>query len=420
MNGLRVDEEGLEEFKGKNERAVEVLGRIKDAVIGEDLNIGSPVQLKKLLYDEWRMPVQKVKGKITTNDKKLQVLEKYPTPYKLLIGLIRTLKKHTKLRDFYTIKTNPDGRTRFSVKLHGAYTGRWSTSSSITGVGMNYQNQPKMVRFAYPADPGKIYIQMDLSNAEARIVAACCEDEDWVKRFDIQDQHQFVASELFHVPFEQVTKIQRNNFAKKVAHASHYLLGWMLLSELLSCSAREAKAHLARYHEIRPKLRTWHHDYIGKEVRKTRIIRNCFGRVIQFFGPRYDDLITEVVAAEPQSTSVDYLSAGVRDMYDGLRADLMLQVHDSLLVQTDDNLSSIARTIEHMRKHTERTITVHGIDLMIPASFEIGYNWGNMVEMKDLADLPEYYRKLSWDRNESYADKFNVPYGTLISTHQAR
>jgi uracil-DNA glycosylase family 4 len=392
LTGFRVNHDKVSAFADDNERSLEVLTHIKDETIG-DINVGSHVQLKKYLYEDLDMPKQKFKGKVTSDDKALEKLESYPTPHKQRIGLIREIKTRTKRRDFYKVKTNEDGRVRFSMNICGTYTGRWASSKSITGSGFNMQNQPKDIRMFYEADPGRIFIQMDLSNAEARVVAALCGDEKWLRDFDIRDQHTFVASQLFGVPFEEVTKIQRNKYAKKVAHATHYLLGWSLLSKILSCSAKEAKQHKSEYYRIRPKLDDWHHR-INTDVRKSRYIRTCFGRVIQFFGPFFDSMITDAVAAEPQSTSADYLGHAILPISELSPIWFHLQVHDSVLVSVPDSLLTLESVMPEMKEITEQEIVVNGLPMIIPCDFEIGYNWKDLKEVKDLNNIKQVYESL--------------------------
>jgi len=402
LKGLRINMEKVKIFAKNNERALEVLDRIKKATIG-DINLLSSKQLKELLYEKWKMPVQKVKGRVSTDAKSLQHLEAFPTPYKPLIGLILKYKEHRTLRNFYTISLCDDGYVRYTIKITGAYTGRMSSSKSIIEdrsgkkVGYNFQNQPAAVRHFYDADPGKIMVEADLSNAEARIVAACCQDEDWLQRFDVQDQHRFVASELFNVPYEQVTKEQRNKYAKRVAHASHYMFGWRALSMWLMCSAKEAKAFKQRYFEIRPKLAEWH-ARVDREVRRTRMIRTCFGRVIQFFGPHFDRILPAAVAAEPQSTSVDYIDTAIVKCFQQIpEYDFRLQVHDSMLFQLPDDLACIETVLPKVKELTEQPICVHGLTFKIPLDFKIGYNWGNMYECT-LDTIADAYEKA---RNET-------------------
>jgi len=392
LRGTKISMYKLLQFEQENEKAIEVLTRIKDAVVG-DVNVQSHKQLKELIYEQWDMPKQFRGKRLTVDDKKLAMLERYPTPYRYHIGIIRMLKKYLKRRDFYNLKINDDGRIRTALKITGTYTGRFASSESIFGSGKNLLNIPKETRKFYVADDGKIMIQGDLSQAEARIVAALCGDEKWLREFDETDVHKKVASGLFGVPFDQVTKYQRN-IAKRVAHGTHYGLGKILLSEILGCSPKEAQAHKDRYYELRPKLKEWQ-ERVKHTVRTKRMLRTVFGRVIQFFGPITDKLYRDAIAAEPQSTSADYLNTGLARLYERNLPwwEFLLSVYDSILCQVPDNLDAIEETIHTMKELVEVEIVVNGLPMVIPLSFEIGYSWGELEEIKD-DDIRSVYRKL--------------------------
>lgn len=382
--GFRVNHEKVNEFAEENEKAIENLYKIFYKSVG-NINVRSTPQKKTLFYEVWGLPKQYDKGKVTTSTKAIEKLERFPTKYKPTLGLIRVMGDYLKRRDFYRLKLDNDGRIRYALKITGAYTGRMSSSKSITGSGSNFQNQPKRVRKFYEPDPGKIFIQVDLSQAEARVVAALCKDEQWLKEFDEVDLHTKVASQLYNIPPEKVRKGVERQIAKRVAHASHYLLGWYLLSQLLKCSAKEAKAHKAKYFEIRPKL-LWWHDKVRKTIREKKMIRTCYGRTIQFPGMIDDKVIRDAVAAEPQSTSAEYLNEGLRKIYNEgpEEFEYKLQVHDSILCQVPDDISIIKRNIFAMKDLIEETIYIDDIPLLIPTDFEIGYNWLEMEEMKTI------------------------------------
>jgi uracil-DNA glycosylase family 4 len=383
--GFRVDHKKVEAFKVENEKAIENLFKIADKTLG-GINVRSTPQKKQLLYEEWKLPKQYNKGKVSTSRQCIEKLERFPTPYKAHLGLMRNMSDYLKRRDFYRLNLDKDDRIRYSLKITGTYTGRMASSKSITGSGSNYQNQPKKVRSFYPAEPGNIFIQMDLSQAEARVVAALCKDEKWLQEFDKEDLHTKVASMLYGISPEKVRKAVERQTAKRVAHASHYLLGWSLLSNILKCSAKEAKAHKKTYYEIRPNLDGWH-GRVRKQIRDTKKIVTPFGRMIQFPGPINDKVIRDAVAAEPQSTSADYLNRAIDKMYyEGPEEfQFNLQVHDSILFQVPNELSCIQRNIEALKEITEIEIDVHGVPLVIPCDFEIGFDWYNLTEIKDIS-----------------------------------
>lgn len=404
MRGLALDQEACDTFAGKNEKAIENLELMKDAVLG-DINLRSPKQLAELIYKQWGMPIHKKAGKITTEEKKLRMMLRYPTPYSASLGLILELKERYKMRDFYTLQTDEDGRVRCSMKITGTYTGRLATSASITGSGQNLQNIPKEARIIYKADPGKLLCQVDLSQSEARIVAALCDDVEWLKAFDDRDLHKEVAALLYSIPLDKVEKETHRLIAKRIAHGTHYGMGYMLLSEILECPPKEAKRLKERYLEIHPSVKTWHMA-VKNQVKKHHFLRTPFGVVIQFFGPlgSFQDtdedaaigkIMREAVAAEPQSTSVSYINQGIVKCFKEIpEFDFLLQVHDSILFQLNDDLETIRRVFNQIKPLIEVPLTVHNIEFIIPLNFEIGHNWGTMIELNSLEELDEVYKGL--------------------------
>lgn len=404
MRGTKIDLYKLGLFKKDNEKAIEVLEQVKTALFGS-INVNSHKQLKELIYDSWDLPKQYKGKKLTTDDKKLNKLERFPTPYQPFIGLFRTMKKNLTKRNFYSLELNKETklgedkscsehiRIRTALKIHGTYTGRFASAKSIFGTGKNLLNIPKETRSFYVADKGKIFIQGDLSQAEARIVAACCKDYEWLKAFDETDIHKEVAAALFHTSYDDVTKAQRT-VAKRIEHGTHYGLGKILLSEILICSPKEAQQHKDAYHALRPRLRIWQNG-VKTQVRRTRTMKTVFGRVIQFFGPFTDKMFRDAVASEPQSTSADYLNSGLAKIYNRNLPywEFLLSVYDSILCQVPDELSKIKETIAVMKELTEIPITINDLTFTIPMDFEIGYSWRDVVEIEN-NDIEKAYEQL--------------------------
>jgi len=179
----------------------------------------------------------------------------------------------------------------------------------------------------------------------------------------------------------------------------------MLLSEIIECPPKEAKRLREKYIELRNGIKTWH-TRVKQQIREKRFIRTPFGVVIQFFGPignLYDTdddaavgkIMREAVAAEPQSTSVSYINRGIIKCFEVIpEFDFLLQVHDSILFQVDDDLETLQRVLPQIKELIEVPLTVNNITFSIPLNFEIGYNWGNMTEMKSLNELETAYKEL--------------------------
>jgi DNA polymerase len=396
--GLSVDLAAMNGFAENNERALEILERIKEATIGP-VNVNSSPQLQHLIYDQWGFKVHKKQRRPTTDQDAMNEMESLPTPYEERLGLISKLKEHYTTRKFYRISLDTDGKVRYALNIAGTYTGRMSSSESIIGTGTNYQNQPEEVRIFYVSDPGKIFINLDASQSEARIVAALCGDIEWLRAFDTRDLHAETAALMFDVPLEKVDKKKHRDPAKRVGHGTHYKMGPKKLSAVIKRPRRETERLRDIYYAIHPTLRLWQNK-VARDLRtptsdKYRIIRTCYGRVIQFMGPLDDEAERMAIAAEPQSTSVSYINTGLIRCWEELpEFDFRLQLHDSLLWEVPDNLHSIITSIQEVRSLVEKPMTVNGITFTIPLEFEIGYCWGKLVKVKDLKNIGEIYQKL--------------------------
>ena len=246
----------------------------------------------------------------------------------------------------------------------------------------------------------KIFIEYDCSQSEARIVAALCKDLDWLRAFDERDLHTENASFLFKVSVEKVLSDKRPTTetyrykGKRVGHGTHYLMGPGQMSEIIKSPFGEAKKLMERYYIKYPLLRPWQ-NRVMQQIDKTRIIRTCYGRCIQFFGPINDNVYREAIAAEPQSTSVSYINEGlIRCWKEIPMFDFRLQVHDSLLVAEDNEVSAVERQARRVKELVEHEIDVQGVKLMIPLEFKIGYSWGKMEKVKNFADIERAYKKL--------------------------
>lgn len=430
--GSVVNWENVKAFADINEKAIENIEKLNQGLIG-GVNCNSPKQVKELLYEKWRLPPRKYKGKLTTNDKAIKYLEALPTSAQPLIGIIKKTRELVKLRGYYNIKVASDGKVHWGNKITGTNTGRWATSGDIvTDSGMNYQNQPKAVRNFYDAPPGDIFIEWDLSNVDARFVAAICGDENWLKSFDIIDNHSFNAVQIYKIepyysvisklPFEvdKLIEFKNNNGdflaemyakvrerydgdksyrdgAKKVGHATNYLEGPSSLSLQLGCSMNMAKALIKQYQSIRPSLTAWH-DRVTKEVGKSRVIRTFSGRVMQFFGPSFTwaQQVPSAVAAEPQSSAGDYLMiGGLKALQQIEEIRFSLQVHDSIRVLCKNDLGLLKTVMPSIKKLVEFPVVVNGIEMSIPSDFKIGTNWGGLKDVKDFNKIEEVYRELS-------------------------
>jgi uracil-DNA glycosylase family 4 len=400
LHGVRTDKEAFKAIKEANEDIIRKYKYLTDKII-PGVNVNSPQQLKELFYDEWGFKPVKLKGKITTNAMAVNKMERLPTPYQSVFGLIRALKGAVKGRSFYNYDVDPDGRIRTAYKLTGTKTFRLSSSGSITGSGTNLQNIPKLMRRIYLPDPGDIWLQWDLSQAEARIVAALCKDFAWLKAFDEDDIHWQVAEFIFKKHRSQLKKTYHRQIAKKVSHATHYLESWKSLSELICCTAAEAKQFIAHYHLLRPNLADWHAE-VHEAIMTKRELRTPYDNRMIFPGSMSPEAmpLPMAVAFVPQSTCVQYANTAWKKQAKELdHVKGLLQVHDSVASSVEDNPKVIIETMKAMKELTEVPVRIGDIELVIPIDFEIGDNWYKLHECS-IETFEETYDKLQRERRE--------------------
>ena len=285
-------------------------------------------------------------------------------------------------------------------------TGRFSSAESWLEVSTNLQNLPKKqalldpkydVRRCVVPPAGYALVEADLSQAEARVVAALCNDktllDNWQNpEFDV---HKWTASKIFNKSPEDVTKTER--FLGKVArHALNYGMGWKTFqgnvnsdsdTTGISISAAEAKRIVKSYHNLHGNLEGWwkrveHH--LGNGGR----LNTIFGRRRTFFGRRsadqwLDEVHKEAIAFEPQSTIADLLNRGMLrwwNKYDGKFGRLVAQVHDSVLIEVP---AAKARGVARLlKKCLEEEITVNDIKLTIPA--DVSFSTTSWAEVEEL------------------------------------
>jgi len=284
-------------------------------------------------------------------------------------------------------------------------TGRFGSSETwLEPASTNLQNLPLKQAMASPLydvrrcivpDEGEVFLYADLSQAEARVVAALCGDRALLERWQDADfdVHTWTAAHIFGKAEADVTKQER--FLGKVArHALNYGMGWATFQRGVnadadvtgvSLSAVEGKRIVAAYHQLHPTVERWWQQVASVLDARGRL-SSVFGRVRTFYGRRrathwLDDVHKEAIAFEPQSTVADLLNRGLlrywqqwdRDGPRGGCGQLQAQVHDAVLVgarlgQYGDNYKIEAAVL---KRCLEEEIVVNGTHLTVPCEIEV-------------------------------------------------
>lgn len=378
--GVRYDNQGAitlrKEIKAKCKELQESLNK----EVGYEINVGSNKQMCKWLYEELKLKVQMHKNKVTgktnpsANEDALEKLSKiYDIP---ALGMVMELRRLSKLLSTYLdIQLDADKRIRCSYNITGTETGRLSSSQTLRGTGANLQNIPNgIIKQLFLSDDNKVLIDADLSQAEARVVAYLACDKRFIQVFEAGgDIHRKNASNIFGKKECEISHGERE-LAKRVVHASNYGMGPRTFANTAGIPEEQAKRLLNQYFAGYPRIKSWHMQ-IRDTLNKSRILTTPLGRRRIFYSRFSDSLVKEGLAFIPQSTVADIVNRALIALYNR-GVDVLLQVHDSIVVQCDANC--VEETIRIMREELERPVLVNGNSLSIPSGFKVGTSWGKM------------------------------------------
>jgi DNA polymerase-1 len=279
-----------------------------------------------------------------------------------------------------TYLTDEGERIRCSYVVGGTKTGRLSSRESIFGSGTNLQNIPKGVcRRMFIPDEGKVFIEADLSQAEARVVAYLSGEEKLIELFEGGgDVHKQVAAWIYSKDVCQVEG-QERELAKRLVHASNYGIGPRTFAHHAGIKEGEARVLLQRYFDTFPKIKEWHLR-TQASLSKSKTLVTPMGRKRHFYGRWGDQLFREVYAYVPQSTVADVLNlAMIRFNCMSVDEQIMLQIHDAFVIQTPKD--KVESSIGKLRGAFCITVTINSYEFVIPVGIKVGNNWDNMKKV---------------------------------------
>lgn len=380
-NGVAVDAEKLKAFSDELESEIH---RIEDEIFaetGEEFNLNSPKQLGEILFDKMKLPYgKKTKSGYSTA---ADILEKLAPEYPVVKKILR-YRMLTKLNSTYALGLaayiQADGR------IHGIFHQTITATGRISSANPNLQNIPirtemgSRVRAVFVPAPGKVFVDADYSQIELRILAALSGDENLIAAYrDAVDVHAVTASQVFHVPLDEVTPLQRRN-AKAVNFGVVYGISAFGLSEDLSISRNEAKEYINRYFESYPEVKRFLDRQI-KEAKEYGFTRTLFGRIrpvpelksSNFMQRAFGERVA--MNAPIQGTAADIMKIAMVKVRralesENLDARIVLQIHDELLVEADE---TVAPRVLELLKETMRNAAELRVSLEVDA--HIGNSW---------------------------------------------
>ncbi|WP_311376355.1 DNA polymerase I [Anaerococcus lactolyticus] len=375
--GFGTDREILEGLKADLDKQIEAITAEIYDLAGSEFNINSTKQLGEVLFKDLELPVvKKTKTGFSTDAKVLEKLrDKHP-----IIEKIERYREIYKLRSTYIEglenAIDEDGRIRSTFRQNIASTGRLSSQEP------NLQNLPiktdegRAIRKAFKAGEGKILIDADYSQIELRILASLADDKNMQDAFNHGiDIHTQTASEVFHTPLDEVTKLQRSE-AKAVNFGIIYGISDYGLSQNLNIPRPRAKEYIDKYKKSYPQIKEYMDDvvqlarsqgYIETLFKRRRYIPEISSRNfnVRSFGERIA-LNTPI-----QGTAADIIKIAMIDTYnklkeEGLDAKIILQIHDEIIIESSEKDKEKARDI--LKKCMEGAAKLK-VDLLVDIGF---------------------------------------------------
>ena len=385
--GMLVDPDRLHSLsEGLATQITEVERSIRDLAGDETFNIGSPMQLSHVLFDVMGLPTKGLKktkrGYYSTNAKVLSDLARDHE----IVRLILDWREKSKIKSTYLDTLGPlrrgDGRVHTTYNQTITATGRLSSSDP------NLQNIPtrselgRTVKTAFSAGEGSVFLAVDYSQIELRLLAHLSGDEHLVRAFNEgEDFHAETAARVFGVPVSEVTPDLRSR-AKAVNFGIVYGQQAYGLSQSLHISMAEARDMIDRYYEAYPGVRTFLDNVVAR-AKQTGYAETMYGRrrhipELKAKNPQLRGFGERTAMNHPmQGTAADIIKIAMarvsrRLEEEGFAAHMILQVHDELDFECPVN--EVERLTDMVQDVME-----HVVDLRVPliAEASTGITWAD-------------------------------------------
>lgn len=380
-NGVKIEAEALKIYGEQlGNRIVEVEKQIFEQT-GESFNINSPKQLGVILFEKLGLPHgKKTKTGYSTS---ADILEKLAPEYPVVSNILE-YRQLTKLKSTYA-----DGLANYiqeDGRIHGKFNQTITATGRISSTEPNLQNIPvrmelgRLIRKVFIPEEDYVFVDADYSQIELRILAHCSGDEQLINAYkEARDIHRITASQVFHIPFEEVTDLQRRN-AKAVNFGIVYGISSFGLSEDLSITKKEAAQYIENYFNTYPGIKTFLDNAVA-HAKENGYVVTLFGRrrpvpelsssnfMQRSFGER-------VAMNSPiQGTAADIMKIAMIGVNNRLKekqmkSRLVLQVHDELLIEAHrDEVEQVKEILAYEMEHAATLLVPLDVDM------HVGENW---------------------------------------------
>lgn len=379
--GVKIEADALKTYGEQlGSKIVELEKNIYDKA-GELFNINSPKQLGVILFEKMGLPNgKKTKtGYSTAAD----VLDKLAPDYPIVSEILE-YRQLTKLKSTYA-----DGLAGFiqtDGRIHGTFNQTITATGRISSTEPNLQNIPirtelgRLLRKVFVPEEGYVFVDADYSQIELRILAHCSGDEQLIQAYrEARDIHRITASQVFHIPFDEVTDLQRRN-AKAVNFGIVYGISSFGLSQDLSITRKEAAQYIENYFQTYPGIKTFldesvenakEHGYAvtlyGRrrpvpELKSSNFMQRNFGERVAMNAP------IQGTAADIMKIAMLGVNRELKNR--NMKSRLILQVHDELLIEAyQDEVEEVQTILKDQMEHAA--------ELKVPLIVDMhnGNNW---------------------------------------------
>ena len=381
QNGIRVEADALKQYGDQLAGKIAELEKEIYEEAGETFNINSPKQLGVVLFENMKLPGgRKTKtGYSTAAD----VLEKL-APEHPVVAKILEYRQYTKLKSTYA-----DGLANYiqdDGRIHGKFNQTITATGRISSTEPNLQNIPvrmelgSLIRKVFIPQEGYRFVDADYSQIELRVLAHCSGDEHLIQAYKEQsDIHRITASQVFHIPFDEVTPQQRRN-AKAVNFGIVYGISSFGLSQDLSITRKEAAKYIDDYFATYPGIKTFL-DHAVTHAKEEGYVVTLFGRrrpvpelsssnfMQRSFGERVA-MNSPIQGAAADIIKIAMIRVNQRLKDQKMKSRLVLQVHDELLIEAyEPELDEVQNILKEEMEHAA--------ELKVPLEIDMhtGDNW---------------------------------------------
>ena len=381
--GIKVDKAALLAYQKRLGESLDGMEEEIYALAGEKFNINSPKQLGVILFE--KLGLKGGKKTKTGYSTAADVLEKLRTAHPIVERILH-YRQLAKLKSTYAdgLLAVMDAETE---KIYSTFNQTITATGRISSTEPNLQNIPvrlelgrELRKIFIPESAEFCFLDADYSQIELRVLAHISGDESLIAAFKSnQDIHRMTASQVFHVPFDEVTPLQRSN-AKAVNFGIIYGKGAFSLGQDLGISRKEAEEYINAYFARYPKIKTFMEDTI-KNGTKNGYVSTLWNRRRNMPELQSSNFMQRAAGERAamnmpiQGTAADIIKLAMIKVHralqeGGYRSRLLLQVHDELLIEAyKEEKDAVAKILKENMEHAA--------DLLVPLDVDVheGASW---------------------------------------------